>query len=146
MGDKSTVQELRDAALRWKSKAQQIQAGAEEMAGEFIATCAVGASSAAGGFLDELKGQDVGYGIRQHKIGNIPTTAGAGALLEGAAAFGVFGKYSRVGYALGQGAIGAFTNTWGRMLGAGVREKSAKTSVTMETTTAVAVKKTGTEG
>jgi hypothetical protein len=149
MADKTTFQELRDAAARWKKKADDVRGQAEEIAGEVIATVGVAGGSAAAGFLDELKGESIGHGIRQHKIGSVPTSLGAGALLEGAAAFGMFGKYSRIGYAVGQGAVGAFANTMGRLAGANMREKGAelsKTEAPKAAAPAPAPAKTGTEG
>lgn len=145
---KTTFQELRDAATRWKRKADEFRAQGEEIAGEIIATIGVSFASAAIGFVDELKGVDVGNGIRMHKVGSLPTGLAAGALLEGAAAFGLLGKYARIGYAMGQGCVGAYANTQGRVAGAKLREKSAETSKPAETKveTKVATKKTGTEG
>lgn len=146
MGDKSTFQELRDAAARWKRKADEVRGQAEEIAGEVISTVGVAGGCAAAGFLDELKGADIGNGIRQHKVGSIPTSLGAGVLLEGAAAFGLFGKYSRIGYAVGQGGVGAYANTMGRLAGANMREKSASRSSETTDTVSAPVAKTGTDG
>lgn len=145
---KTTFQELRDAASRWKKKADEFRNQGEEIAGEMIATLGVGLGSAAGGFLDELKGESIGHGIRCHKIGTLPTSLAAGVALEGAAAFGLAGRYSRIMYAVGQGAVGNYCATMGRLAGANVREKSSETSKPAETKveTKVVTKKTGTEG
>lgn len=150
MSDKKTTtfQELRDAASRWKRKADEFRAQGEEIAGEVISTLGVGIGSAAGGFLDELKGESIGHGIRQHKIGSLPTSLAAGVALEAAAAFGVAGKYARIMYAVGQGSVGNYCSTMGRLAGANVREKSTSTTATevVKAAPAVEVKKTGTEG
>ena len=148
MGDKTTFQELRDAANRYKKMAENVKGQAEELAGEAIATAGVAAGNAACGFVDELKGEDVGNGVRQLKIGTIPASAGAGALLWGASALGMFGKYSRAGFALGEGAIGAAANTFGRVLGANMRVKASESAKTETPVTAPApvIAKTGTAG
>lgn len=147
---RTTFAELRDAAARWKKKADDFRAHGETIAGEVIATAGVGIGSAGGGFLDEFKGEVIGHGIRQHKVGSLPTSLAAGVLLEGAAALGFFGKYDRIGYAVGQGAVGNYCSTMGRLAGANVREKSATdakpSKAVTKTEAKTAEKKTGTEG
>ena len=133
MGDKSTYAELRDAALRWTAKANSIKEQGEEIAGEALALGATSVGCFGTGLVDQYKGKDLGNGIKQHKIGSLPSSALVGGVLEGAAAFGAFGKYSRVGFSLGHGCVGGYVNTLGRLAGQSLLDKSAATSTTSET-------------
>lgn len=120
-----TITELRNAVERWQRKAKDMSERGEELAGEVLRTGASNGASFMAGVLDQVKGVDLGAGIKQHKVGDIPTTLGVGVASELAAAFGVFGKYATVGFAFGQGALNSYTNTLGRLAGQAMLEKQS---------------------
>lgn len=125
---KTSLQEWRDLAVRAQRKASELREHGEELAGEFLGTIGVSTGTFTAGVVDQWRGKDIsdGKGIKQHAWGRVPSSLSVGVGLLGAAAFGVFGKHARVGYSLGQGGVGGYTNTIGRLVGQAILDKSAK--------------------
>lgn len=149
---KTSLQEWKDIAVRAQKKVGELREQGEEFAGEFLATVGVGTGTLTSGIVDQWRGKDVsnGKGIKQHAWGRVPSSLAVGLAFEGAAAFGVFGKYARVGYSLGQGGIGGYSNTIGRLIGQAILDKSeekpTKDEKPSQQETNGAAAKTGTDG
>lgn len=132
---KSTFRQMADAVQRFKSKADSARERGEMIAGEVLRTGLSAGTSFAAGLVDQRFGEaDAETGIRVHRTNGAPTALLAGAAAKVAAGFGLFGKFDTVGFAAGDGAVGAASNTWGRMAGERLRKREERAPASKETT------------
>ena len=79
------------------------------------------------GLADQRYGTaDAKTGIKQHSTNGIPTAALAGAALDIAAGFGMFGEYQRDAFALATGGLAHFASTQGRMTAIKLEQRMAE--------------------
>jgi hypothetical protein len=135
--------ELKESILRLRSRISKGRETIEEVSSNLTGLAVGGVLGYGSGVLDQRYGKEIAAGVKQHRLGNVPTTllaTGAGVAVT---LLGGFGKMSHIGWDATKSAFTSYSNTMGRAAAVALEEKAGKSS---ETADPPAAKKTGTAG
>jgi hypothetical protein len=120
---KSKLAQAHDAIQRTKAVFGRYKERTESIAGNAKEGILIGVSAFGLAAADQMLGEEVVSGIRQHKVGGLPTAALATGVVALGTVAGVFGKQEDVGWAAAKSALAEWLAKEGTIAGEKVRMK-----------------------
>jgi len=120
---KSKLAAANDAIQRTKAVFGRYKERTEEIAGNAKEGVLIGVTTFGMAAGDQMLGEEVVAGIRQHKVGGIPTSAIATGVIVAGTVLGTFGKQGDVGWALAKSSLAEWLAKEGTIAGEKVRMK-----------------------
>jgi hypothetical protein len=120
---KSKLAAANDAIQRTKAVFGRYKERTEEIAGNAKEGILIGVATFGLAAGDQMLGEEVVSGIRQHKVGGIPTAAIATGVVVAGTVLGTFGKQGDVGWALAKSSLAEWLAKEGTIAGEKVRLK-----------------------